>query len=153
MLKYFLGRVRSQGDFLDQCARPKFLPREAEVVRKLPRLLYGSCTANGLVLLRHRDDMWTKYQNCKKALTQGLRRARSEYINNTIAEAFDTNDTKPFWKFIKAQRKDTTGVAPLKRGGKLFSDGQTKADILNRQFSSVFTREDFCNIPELPGPH
>ena len=39
---YFLGRVRSQGDFLDQCARLKFLPTVVEVVRKSPRP-YGSC--------------------------------------------------------------------------------------------------------------
>ena len=97
--------------------------------------------------------MWTKYKSCKKALTHGLRQARADYINKTISEAFETNNTKPFWSFIKAQRKDTTGVAPLKKDGQLFSDGQTKADILNSQFSSVFVKEDRNNIPTLPGPH
>ena len=29
----------------------------------------------------------------------------------------------------------------------------TKAEILNRQFKSVFTQEDKSNIPKLPGPH
>ena len=71
---------------------------------------------------------------------------------NTIASAFENNDTKPFWKFIKAQRKDAAGIAPLKRDGQLFSDGPSKADILNSQFSSVFSREDISHIPSLSGP-
>ena len=29
----------------------------------------------------------------------------------------------------------------------------TKAEILNKQFNSVFTQEDKSNIPKLPGPH
>jgi hypothetical protein len=42
-------------------------------------------------------------------------------------------------------------VAPLKENGILHSNSRDKAEILNRQFDSVFTNEDTDNIPTLPG--
>jgi len=44
--------------------------------------------------------------------------------------------------FIKSLRKDSTAVATLKEGRVVYSDSGKKAEILNRQFSSVFTIED-----------
>ena len=43
-----------------------------------------------------------------------------------------------------------TGVSPLKDSdGKTYSDRETKANILNKQFSSVFnTNEDKSTIPD-----
>jgi hypothetical protein len=39
-------------------------------------------------------------------------------------------------------------VAPLKEKGKLVSQSKEKAQILIKQFSSVFTRESIDNMPE-----
>ena len=45
------------------------------------------------------------------------------------------------------------GTAPLKDNGILVSDSNGKAEILNRQYQSVFTRENSTNIPiEPPSP-
>ena len=41
------------------------------------------------------------------------------------------------------------GVAPLKTDGKLVTDTKDKATVLNQQFSSVFTRENMSQQPEL----
>ena len=49
---------------------------------------------------------------------------------------------KRFWSFIKSLRKDSSGVAPLKDRGKMHVDPVDKANILNRQYESVYTRED-----------
>ena len=55
---------------------------------------------------------------------------------------------KKFWNFIKHQRTDHSGVAPLKVNGSLITDPLMKAEALNDQFQSVFTREsDLDNIP------
>ncbi len=43
------------------------------------------------------------------------------------------------------------GVSPLREKGVLQSDISSKAQILNRQFQSVFTTEDVPTIPTLPG--
>ena len=51
--------------------------------------------------------------------------------------------------------KDRTLLAfhPLKSGGRLFLDSLDKAEILNTQFKSVFTKEDSSFIPKLFGPN
>ena len=49
---------------------------------------------------------------------------------------------------MKSVKKDRTGTAPLKDNGLLHSDAQSKANILNRQYQSVFSQEDIDNIPE-----
>ena len=53
------------------------------------------------------------------------------------------------WRLIKSRRCDPTGVAPLKSNGIIYNDSRKKADLLNEQFSSVFTEEDIGNMPRL----
>ena len=54
----------------------------------------------------------------------------------------ETKDNKPFWRYIKSQRQEICGVAPLKADGQLHPDASKKAEILNQQFTSVFTSDD-----------
>ena len=50
---------------------------------------------------------------------------------------------KRFWRFVKHQKQDAQGVAPLKKklqkNGKLVDYPVEKANILNSQFQSVFS--------------
>ena len=48
---------------------------------------------------------------------------------------------KKFWSFIKSKKKENSGVVPLMK--------KDKADILNMQFSSVFTNGNASNAPSL----
>jgi hypothetical protein len=57
------------------------------------------------------------------------------------------NNPKKFYSYIKSRKCDSSGVAPLKSNGSLHSDCKIKAEILNSQFTSVFTSEDISNIP------
>ena len=98
-----------------------------------------------------RDTLWARYRTCKASFNVGIRHAREKFVTDIINSAFNDNDTKPFWKYVKSKRCDNTGISPLKDGGQLFSDSQSKADILNRQFTSVFNIEDTSDIPVLPG--
>ena len=71
----------------------------------------------------HKKEDWDKYKTHKSAtLEQG---------NN-----------KSFWKYIKSKRSDSIGIAGLKQQGVLHQDSKAKAEILNSQFKSVFTKED-----------
>ena len=65
------------------------------------------------------------------------------------------NNSKKLWLYIKHKKQDSSGVAPLEdTDGILYSDTPAKADILNNQFRSVFTKEDFDNLPSKgPSPH
>ena len=46
-----------------------------------------------------------------------------------------------FWQFIKSMRKDYMGVPALNDKGMAVIDARAKADLLNKQFESVFTKE------------
>jgi hypothetical protein len=58
----------------------------------------------------------------------------------------NTSNPKRFWSFIKSKRTESSGVAPLRREGILHSDTTTKEDILNDQFTSVFSAEQGGDI-------
>ena len=80
---------------------------------------------------------------------QKSRRARWQYINTVIQKDFGDNNTRPFWKFVKAQRQDNFGIPPLKHHGVLHNDSKTKAQIMLDEFTSVFAREDTFSIPRV----
>ena len=63
----------------------------------------------------------------------------------------DTGGKKKFWTYIKSRKTDRCGVAPLKKDGITYSDSVTKADLLNKQFVSVFSQEAPGDLPDL-GP-
>ena len=48
---------------------------------------------------------------------------------------------------IKHLKKDTPGVADFKVDGQIISDSETKSDLLNKQFSNVYFKEDLASIP------
>ena len=82
-----------------------------------------------------------------------LKVAHQDYINNLLDPQTDTN-SRNLWRYLKATRQDNVGVSTLKSDGKLITDPAGKAEALNQQFSSAFTREDPNNIPELgPSPY
>lgn len=70
----------------------------------------------------------------------------NEYDSDIVMD--ENSKPKRLWSFIKSKRTGACSVSPLKRIGIAYSDAKTKADILNNQFTSVFTSED----PESPLP-
>ena len=101
---------------------------------------------------KHRDVMWARYKSCTACFNPGMKQARDYYLNNIISSAFDDTNTSPFWKFVRSKRCDNTGIAPLKDSGRLHTDSQSKANLLNNQFTSVFNIEDINDIPVPSGP-
>jgi hypothetical protein len=95
----------------------------------------------------HKTRNWNSYHAIKKLAQKKCREAYSSYINNIICS--EEASPKLFWNYIKNKKNDRCGVAPLKRNGLTFSDNTTKANILNSQFSSVFTSEDLSNMPDM----
>jgi hypothetical protein len=100
----------------------------------------------------HKDLHWAQYKSLKSALTKALRKARWDYINGILQLGLDEGNTKPFWRYVYSQKNDRSGVAPLREDGRLHSDGQRKATILNKQFVSVFTRDKPGCETTLSGP-
>ena len=119
-------------------------------------------------LMKRRDKLFTrmrktknetdvrKYKECKSTLQKAERQSYWAYVNNIIEIGNPDDDHHPkqkrFWSYIKSLRKDSTGIAPLKDNGRLFNSSKDKADILNRQYQSVFTQEDpDSSIPDPDG--
>ena len=96
---------------------------------------------------------WQYYKELKKLGQFDCRKRYHSFLNNMVCEDFSLNPKK-FWDFIKGKKSDNTGVAPLKRNGIAHSNSKTKVQILNQQFTSVFTSEDTDYLPNLgPSPY
>ena len=92
-----------------------------------------------------------KFQRLKREVQRECRQAYWNHIEEIVTPDPDNTSMycgmKKFWKFIKQQRTDFSGVAPLKVNGTLVNDPLAKAEALNSQFHSVFTSEtDPCNL-------
>ena len=60
-----------------------------------------------------------------------------------------TYASKKLFSPLKNSKQDSKGSAPLKKGGKLYSDTVDKADILNNLFQSVFTPKSPLKLSKL----
>ncbi|MCG8077241.1 MAG: hypothetical protein JAY75_13485, partial [Candidatus Thiodiazotropha taylori] len=104
----------------------------------------------------HRAKDVSHYKQMKAKVQKAERRSYWKHVENIIDLGDPEADHRPgkqkrFWTFIKSLRKDSCGVAPLKENGKMHADPQDKSNILNRQYESVYTREDTSTIPKPSG--
>ena len=78
-----------------------------------------------------------------------MRRAHQAYIHDTVNQDLTAN-SKRFYSYVKSKKKETTGISPLlNQDGFLHSRSTSKAEILNHQFQSVYTKENLTNIPDI----
>ena len=79
------------------------------------------------------------YQNLKRDCQRACRRAHSDYVRNLIDE---TGNNKKLWNYIKSKKTENVGIADLNSGSKILTEPKDKANLLNNQFSSVFSTPD-----------
>ena len=91
--------------------------------------------------------LWRRARS--KGLSAALRIARDEYVNNAVGDI--KSNPKPFWKFIRSQRKDNQAMPPLKTPSDHLAESDLeKAESLNQQnqqFQQNFSNEDTTAIP------
>jgi hypothetical protein len=68
-----------------------------------------------------------------------------DYLNNMLDPEKD-NNSKKSRKYIKSRKQDTMGIGTLKNNGVLAETAEQKAEMLNSQFTSVFTTENTTNM-------
>lgn len=84
----------------------------------------------------------------KNELTNLTRRLCKEFEKD-IAKHIKS-DPKAFWKYCNSKLKTKPRLGDLEtHDGSLTRDDETKAELLNSFFTSVFTQEDLTNIPTL----
>ena len=77
-------------------------------------------------------------------------------VNKKAKEDFETkladnikHDSKSFYAYIRSKQRSKTKIGPLKDStGTIVTNDKQTADLLNKYFVSVFTKEDLTNIPE-----
>jgi hypothetical protein len=98
-----------------------------------------------------------QYKELKRLIQKKLRNAYWNYIEKIITpdpENPSENKSKKFWTYIKHCRTNNTNINQLKHEGILHSNSKDKANILNQQFKSVFTKEQNpTTITPNPLPH
>ncbi len=95
---------------------------------------------------------WDAYNTHKKNTLTSIRKSPGTYIHGILQDSLDNSNTKPFWKFVKVQKQDNVGVTPMKVDGYLHTDSKDRANILNEQFKSVFTKNNQTITPRFIGP-
>ncbi|XP_072028466.1 uncharacterized protein [Amphiura filiformis] len=93
-------------------------------------------------------ELWDRFKQSRRKIDRQMRTLHREHVHS-IGECLETDNTKPFWNYIKSLRRDVFGVSPLNLTGRIASSAKEKAETLNKQFCSVFTREDLSSIPNL----
>ncbi len=70
-----------------------------------------------------------------------------------MAQNIKTNP-KLFWKYVHSKTKTRHPISDLqKEDGTLTANDHEKAEVLNQFFTSVFTKEDLSNIPDVEKHH
>ena len=91
---------------------------------------------------------YQKYIEIRNQTKKEIRKTVKEY-EKKIAKNSKSNP-KGFWKYVNCKLKRTTGIANLKKpDDTLTTSDEDKANVLNDYFSSVFTKEDLKDVPEL----
>ena len=109
--------------------------------------------------VRKKYHEWKRYSNTRQYqdflnrkiarnfASKGVRRAKRKFEKNLAAEIKE--NPKCFWKYVRSKTKVKTGINDLEReDGSFARRDEDKADVLNKFFASVFTREDTSNMPE-----
>ena len=86
-----------------------------------------------------------------------VRKTMNEALDNYIHQILNHDEdsknsslSKNFWKYIKSRKKDSMGISPLQNlPGMYIIDNKGKAEILNKQYDSVFTDENLEQTPQL----
>ena len=90
---------------------------------------------------------WEPDLSLIRATQKTCREAYNNYLIKTLTS--DPNGNKRLGALIKSKQHDHLGVAPLKEGNIIYCDPIQKANILNRQFISVFTDDTKISLPDL----
>ena len=96
---------------------------------------------------------WREYRKARNQVNKALSTAHQRYCAHLFDNAH-SNNNKRFWSLVKQLRKDHQSVATLCVENELKTTPSSKAEALNHQFYSVFTRENndtpLINFPKYP---
>jgi hypothetical protein len=88
---------------------------------------------------------WLKFKSLRRSIDRGIKKAHQRYINEVIGESLKSENTKPFWNYIKSTSQEVFGISDLSSMGHMVSLATEKAQALNTQFAQSSLRR-ICTI-------
>ena len=87
------------------------------------------------------------YKKVQKEVQAAVKNAKKNYEKKLAKDC--KKNPKAFWSYMKKKTSNRVAVGPLKDDQeRMVTDSREQANILNRWYCSVFTREDTGHIPE-----
>ena len=96
----------------------------------------------------HNSHAWKRYLKLNQQVKVSLQRAHRDYIDN-ILNVNITENPKKVYSYIKQKKSGESSIPVLKPDNIIISDSTEKAEALNAQYTSQFTREPDDDLPEL----
>jgi len=91
-----------------------------------------------------------KFKMLKSVIQSKIRSAYWSYLDSVIfSDNSNNGNKKKFYSFVKHNKTENSGVAPLSNNGSVHTDPVFKANILNKQFESVFSRPQPLSLKQL----
>ena len=94
---------------------------------------------------KHKE--WNRYKKLQAATQRETRTTEKIYMEEVVSGDLKQNP-KRFYSYIKSKRQESEGVSSLiDKNGFLQSDSTKRAEVLNDQFVSAYTKEDIERLP------
>ena len=98
--------------------------------------------------LNHDYGDYLKYVEKRNVVVKEIRKAKNNF-EKKLVKSIKINP-KSFYSYVRSRAKTKDKVGPLKdANGKLILDDNDRAQLLNTFFSSVFTKENMTQMPEV----
>ena len=126
--------------------KKQYRPGERKNIKHLTPL-----DQNAIRKIKKKHRAWNRYMETREShqyrnycrlrtqVRQLTKKARKNYEKKIADESKD--NPKAFWSFANSQTKTKEGISNLKKNGITAENDKDKADMLLKQFSSVFTNE------------
>ena len=90
-----------------------------------------------------------KFETLRREIKADIRKQHDLYVNNLVGVV--KANPKDFCRYINSQKKDAQGIPPLKKrnGGGVAQSESEKAAEFNGQFTDVFTKSEYSQVPLL----
>ena len=98
---------------------------------------------------KNSESIWIKYRDLNNSLKRKCNQAQRKHIGELAQELKENGNAKPFWKYVKSKQKGTNNLVSLTVDESTLTNDYSIACSMNSYFSSVFTVEDYANLPEL----
>ena len=144
MLKEGLNTV------IDECIPTKLIKEKHNLpwmTQDIKRIIRRRKRARCKTRRTNSDSDWERYRNLTKLMKQKLKIAHTDHVTNIFESDNPRQINKRAYGYIRSLRNDRVGIPSLTTAdGRRAETAEDKAEVLQSQFTSVFTKED-TSIP------